>query len=379
MTARLIFPDGKIFYGRVFAQGENCTAEVVFNTAMVGYQEVLTDPSYRGQMVVMTYPMMGNYGINEEDVESKEIHVKALLVKEYIDFPSNWRSTQTLKQYLEAHQVIGVEGFDTRAITKYLRQFGVAKAILTTSDAPAEQLITHLKATNLVKDLDLVAEVTCSNTYQHIGTQKSLRVAVIDGGAKQNILRILQQHDCSYTVFPFNAKVDEILSQNFDGVLLSNGPGDPRDLQDLVKTVRQLVGKLPIFGICLGHQILGLALGAKIEKLKFGHHGINHPIKNLQTQAVEITSQNHNYVIAPNSFDENKVTVTHINLLDNTIAGIRHTEYPAFSVQYHPEAAPGPLDSRYLFEDFVGMMEEFKGKNGLKGKLFLKKKRVVLV
>jgi len=376
MTARLIFPDGKIFHGKVFAQGENCTAEVVFNTAMVGYQEVLTDPSYKGQMVVMTYPMMGNYGINEEDVESKEIHVKALLVKEYIDFPSNWRSTQTLKQYLEAHNIMGVEGFDTRAITKYLRQFGAAKAILTTSNLPIEELIEDLKVSNLVEDL--VAEVSSSNVYHHIGIKKSLKVAVIDGGAKQNILRILEGLGCSYSVFPYNVSAQEILLQNFDGVLLSNGPGDPRTLTNLAKTVKQLVGKLPIFGICLGHQILGLALGAKIEKLKFGHHGINHPIKNLQTKAVEITSQNHNYVIAPNSFNEENITVTHINLLDNTIAGIRHTEYPAFSVQYHPEAAPGPLDSHYLFEDFVGMMEEFKKQNVLKGK-YLNKKRVVLV
>ncbi|MEZ4888360.1 MAG: glutamine-hydrolyzing carbamoyl-phosphate synthase small subunit [Chitinophagales bacterium] len=377
MTARLIFPDGKIFYGKVFAKGESCTAEVVFNTAMVGYQEVLTDPSYRGQMVVMTYPMIGNYGINEEDVESKEIHVKALLVKEYIDFPSNWRSTQTLKQYLETHNIMGVEGFDTRAITKYLRQFGAAKAILTTSNLPVEELIADLDAANLVSDL--VAEVSSATVYQHISLQKkALKVAVIDGGVKQNILRILADFGCSYTVFPYDVAAHEILLQNFDGVLLSNGPGDPRNLTHLAKTVKQLVGKLPIFGICLGHQILGLALGAKIEKLKFGHHGINHPIKNLQTQAVEITSQNHNYVIAPNSFNEEKVVITHINLLDNTIAGIRHTEYPAFSVQYHPESAPGPLDSRYLFEEFVGMMEAFKTNQKQKGK-YLKKEMMVLV
>lgn len=376
MTARLIFPDGKIFYGNVFAQGENCTAEVVFNTAMVGYQEVLTDPSYKGQMVVMTYPMMGNYGINEEDVESKGIHVKALLVKEYIDFPSNWRSTQTLKQYLETNNVMGVEGFDTRAITKYLRQFGAAKAILTTCNTDAEQLIADLQASEMVANL--VAEVSSTNRYEHVGAQKSPKVAVIDGGAKQNILRILENYNCSYTIFPFNITAHEILLQNFDGVLLSNGPGDPRNLQNLVKTVRQLVGKLPIFGICLGHQILGLALGAKIEKLKFGHHGINHPIKNLQTQGVEITSQNHNYVIAPNSFDEQQVTVTHINLLDNTIAGIRHTEYPAFSVQYHPEAAPGPLDSHYIFDEFMQMMKDFDTKGKLKGTSKKKKKQLVL-
>ncbi len=377
MTARLIFPDGKVFHGKVFAEGENCIAEVVFNTAMVGYQEVLTDPSYKGQMVVMTYPMMGNYGINEEDVESKEIHVKALLVKEYIDFPSNWRSTQTLKQYLQSRNIMGVEGFDTRAITKYLRQFGAAKAILTTSNLPVEQLIEDLEVSNLVSDL--VAEVSSSNVYHHIGVKKSLKVAVIDGGAKQNILRILEEFGCSYTVFPYDVAAHDILLQDFDGVLLSNGPGDPRTLTNLAKTVKQLVGRLPIFGICLGHQILGLALGAKIEKLKFGHHGINHPIKNLQTQAVEITSQNHNYVIAPDSFDEDKITVTHINLLDNTIAGIRHHEYPAFSVQYHPEAAPGPLDSHYLFEDFIQMMKGFDKKGKSKMNSYSKKKKVVLV
>lgn len=360
-TARLIFADGTTFYGKVFAQGESIVSEVVFNTAMVGYQEVLTDPSYRGQMVVMTYPMMGNYGINEEDTESNQIHVQALLVKEYVDFPSNWRSTKTLKQYLESQHILGIEGLDTRAITKYLREKGATKAILTTSNAPVHELLDELTATHLVEEL--VKEVSCSTAYHStlnlpINNQKAkYKVAVIDGGIKQNILRLLEQYGCSYTVFPYTVSASEILTADFDGVLLSNGPGDPTTLHNVVQEVRQLVGKVPIFGICLGHQVLGLALGASIEKLKFGHHGINHPIKNLQTGGVEITSQNHNFVIAPNSFDATQVAVTHMNLLDNTIAGIRHQHAPAFSVQYHPEAAPGPLDAHYLFDEFIYMMK----------------------
>ncbi len=358
-AARLVFADGSIFRGRIFAKGESCIGEVVFNTAMVGYQEILTDPSYKGQMVVMTYPMIGNYGINEEDAESKEPHIKALLVKEYIDFPSNWRKTQTLKEYLEKHKILGVEGLDTRAITKYLRQFGAAKALLSTSNSSIEQLILKLKTSSLAANV--WAEGNHKSIHTFSSPKKQLKVAVVDSGVKQSILRNLRERGCTNWVLPYTVSAKEILAKGFDGVLLSNGPGDPRILKDLVQTVQEIMGLLPIFGICLGHQIMALALGTKIEKLKFGHHGINHPVRNLQSNRVEITSQNHNYIVVPESIDSSIIAITHFNLLDNTIAGIRHKHCPAFSVQFHPEAAPGPLDTNYLFDDFVKMMRNFTG------------------
>ncbi|WP_221887931.1 glutamine-hydrolyzing carbamoyl-phosphate synthase small subunit [Chitinophaga polysaccharea] len=360
-NAHLIFKDGKIFHGKTFTSvpNEERVAEVVFNTAMSGYQEVLTDPSYYGQMVVMTYPMIGNYGINAEDVESCKIYLDALIVKEYTPQPSNWRSTKTLKAYLEEHNIIGVEGFDTRAITRYLREKGAMKALLTTSSESLEILVQRLKQADEIVGKNIVKDVTTRTSFKWDKNQfPDYKVAVVDCGIKYNILRLFEGKNCDLTVFPCSVDAKTILEGGFDGVFLSNGPGDPEPLIDVVELVKELLGKIPFFGICLGHQILGLALGARIIKLRFGHHGVNHPIMNLSTGKVEITSQNHNYAIDRNSLNKEEVEITHINLNDQTIAGIRHKKYSAFSVQYHPESSPGPHDSKYLFDYFIDMMEK---------------------
>jgi carbamoyl-phosphate synthase small subunit len=362
-TAQLYFEDGTKFIGQVFAQGQDCSGEVIFNTAMSGYQEVLTDPSYFGQMVLMTYPLIGNYGINDEDVESRKIFLKALLVKEYIDFPSNWRSQKSLKQYLEEHNTLGIEGFDTRAITRYLRSKGSQKAILDTTNSSETELIKKLNNVPSIAGKDSVKEVTCSSSYvftEGYEVKNKYKIAVIDCGIKYNILRHLIKLGCECTVFPASVKASEILNSNFDGVFLSNGPGDPEPVTYVVKTIEQLLGKLPIFGICLGNQLLGLALGGKTYKLKFGHHGINHPVKQLKTGHIEITSQNHNFCLDIDSLDKNDIEVTHINLNDNTVEGFRHKKLSAFAVQYHPEAAPGPHDSSYLFKDFISLINNSK-------------------
>ena len=355
---RLIFENGKTFHGRVFAKSCDRYAEVVFNTGMTGYQEILTDPSYQGQAVVMTYPLIGSYGINDEDFESRKIFLEALLVKEYIDFPSNWQSRHTLKAYLEKYGVLGVQGLDTRAITRHIREKGACKAVLTTSNDDPQVFIDRLKRTHVIAGINAAKHASCEQNYRwNSSTTSRFKVAVIDCGIKYNILRLLGQQGCDCHVFSSTTHSSKILGQNFDGVLFSNGPGDPEAVHDVMMLAKSLLGKLPIFGICLGHQILGLALGCKTFKLQFGHHGNNHPIKNLSTGLVEITSQNHNFVLDPDSLDEN-IEVTHVNLNDNTVAGIRHKFYQAFSVQYHPEASPGPSDSRYLFRQFVEMMEE---------------------
>ena len=362
MSVRLIFEDGTVFCGSLFAGKGDCIAEVVFNTAMTGYQEMLTDPSYKGQMVVMTYPMIGSYGINAEDVESRRIFVEALLVREYVDFFNERLKRRSLRDYLNEHNIMGAEGFDTRAITRYVRRFGSRKALLTSSDLPVEVLLEKLQSENLKDNAVQAVGLTKAQrqSLKDLGNGKPFqhRVAVIDTGVKYNILRRLRQSGCDYQIFPFDFNADEILKGNFAGVLLTNGPGDPRILNVLVKNVGRLLEELPIFGICLGHQVLALAAGARIIKLDFGHHGINHPIKNLRTGKVEICSHNHNYTIDPNSLKQAHLEISHLNLLDNTIAGIRHRVFPAFSVQYHPEASPGPLDAAYLFDEFVKMMEE---------------------
>ncbi|BDS13921.1 glutamine-hydrolyzing carbamoyl-phosphate synthase small subunit [Aureispira anguillae] len=348
-TALLTFEDGTTFEGLVFANGNDAIGEVIFNTSMVGYQEILTDPSYKGQMVVLTSPMIGNYGIIDKDIESNCVQIKALLVKEYCDYPNNWEASQTLKSYLEAANVLGVEGLDTRAITKYIRKTGANKATLTRSESN-HKLLTEEKD---------VLKAVSTPTIKHypLKDKACFKVAVVDTGIKWNILRILQELNCEVVRFPYTITAEVLLSEGFDGVLLSNGPGDPRKAKNLVQMVQQLIGKIPIFGICMGHQILGMALGGTVEKLKFGHHGSNHPIKNLETGRVEITAQNHNYVLANDSFASKLVKVTHTNLLDDSIAGIRHLEHPIFSVQYHPEASPGPNDSAYLFQTFVSFMQ----------------------
>jgi carbamoyl-phosphate synthase small subunit len=358
--ARLIFEDGVEFRGRFFSDVSDSFGEVVFNTAMGGYQEVLTDPSYAGQMVVMTYPLIGNYGINAQDVESRGLFLKALLVKEYIDFPSNFRSTQSLKKYLNDHGIIGVEGLDTRAITRYVRDNGAKRALITGSSEPLDQLVARIQASPSMVGQNLAAQVTCETPYVWAMESNPLfKVAVIDCGVKYNILRHLAKRGCECHVFPNHVSAETILSGGFDGLFLSNGPGDPEVVTDTIAMIKEVLGKLPIFGICLGHQLLALALGAKTEKLKFGHHGVNHPVKNLLKGDVEITSQNHGFCVKQDSLSP-EVEVTHLNLNDGTVEGIKHRILPAFSVQYHPESAPGPSDSNYLFDDFIQMMAQFK-------------------
>lgn len=358
--ARLIFENGTIFSGKVFANGQDNLGEVIFNTAMSGYQEILTDPSYYQQIVMMTYPLIGNYGINDDDIESRKLFLSGFIVREYLDFASNWRSQKTLKTYLEESGILGVDEMDTRAITRYIRTQGAQKALLTTSDESESVLIEKVKAYPGLSGRDLVKDVSCDSAYDwHTPTSPAkYRVAVIDCGTKYNILRILSSLGCQCHVFPSSVTADELFKAKVDGIFISNGPGDPAEVTSVVRTVQQLLGKLPLFGICLGHQILGLALGGTTYKLQFGHHGANHPVKNLITGHVEITSQNHGFCVDYQSLNSDDIAISHINLNDQTIEGIRHKKYPAFSVQYHPEASPGPHDSQYLFHDFIHLMKK---------------------
>ena len=415
--AILVLEDGSVFPGYAFAGAGEFCGEVVFNTGMTGYQEVITDPSYKGQLVTMTYPLVGNYGINPEDMESDGIYLEGFIVKEYHSRPSNWQSRQTLQAFLEAHGKLGVEGLDTRALTRRLRLTGAMKGILSTETTDIARLIEKVRAYPGLVGRDLVREVACKTPYlwrdgsrQGIpaglksshplpdnfqmpprqdmpgnfsasagdairdlrrgdkeapstsppmaGTQsESFRVVVIDCGVKYNILRHLEGRGCQVIVLPATAKGEDILAWQPDGVLFSNGPGDPAALPYLVAAAAFILGKVPVFGICLGHQILGQAAGGKTEKLKFGHHGINQPVRQEQTGKIEITSQNHGFVVIPDSVARRR-EATHKNLNDGTSEGISYPELMAFSVQYHPEAAPGPHDAAYLFDRFVAMMDK---------------------
>lgn len=376
--AVLVLEDGRTFEGYNFGHAGTAIGEVVFNTSMMGYQEVLSDPSYKGQMVAMTYPLIGNYGINFEDVESGRPHVEAFIVKEACDIPSNWRSRQTLSGYLEKHKVVGIQGVDTRALTIHLRDKGSMIGIISTDVEDLDNLIYQVRSAPPIVGRDLVKEVTCTKPYTwHQGDwdlsegyqeyprgvandadfPKVFKVVAFDFGIKFNILRMLTSVGCDLTVVPASTTAQEVLAMNPDGIFLSNGPGDPEGVMYAVQNVKELLGKKPIFGICLGHQILGLALGGKTYKLKFGHHGGNQPVKDLSTGKVEITSQNHNFAVDVQSLNGD-VTLTHINCNDDTVEGMRHNELPVFSVQYHPEASPGPHDSSYLFKRFVKLMQE---------------------
>lgn len=356
-AARLVFEDGTVFRGRVFADGPDRFGEAVFNTAMSGYQEILTDPSYAGQLVLMTYPLIGSYGTTPEDSESRDLFLEALLVKEYIPFASNWRATNTLKGYLENAGVIGVENLDTRSITRFIRENGAQRCLITTRETPVSTLIEEIKNSPSMAGQNLADVVSCKETYVFPSQGPTqYRVAVIDTGIKTNILRLLAAHGCECTVFPSKITAETLLSGSYDGLFLANGPGDPEPLTHIISVIRSCLGVLPIFGICLGNQLLALALGGKTYKLKFGHHGANHPVKNLLTGKVEITSQNHGFCVDATSFDNSEIEITHINLNDHTVEGFRHKKYPAFSVQYHPESAPGPHDSQYLFSQFNSLM-----------------------
>ena len=350
----LLLADGRIFQGRSFGYQGETVGEVCFNTGMTGYQEILTDPSYCKQIVTMTSPHIGNYGINEEDIESENIQVAGFVIKEETMTPSNWRSTQSLGEYLKKNKIVGIKEIDTRSLTRHIRDKGAMNGIISSNDLDIQSLEKKLKKSPDMNGLDLAKDVTTQKKYKWPGKGR-YKVAVIDFGIKKNILRLLSDIGCELTVFPASIKAEDILSFEPDGVFLSNGPGDPLAVTYGIETVKKLLGKVPLFGICLGHQILALALGASTFKLKFGHRGINHPVRNNEKNTVEITSQNHGFAVDLDSLPPNVIS-THINLNDNTSGGIRCTDIPAFSVQYHPESSPGPHDSRYLFNQFIEMM-----------------------
>ncbi|MFC1658556.1 glutamine-hydrolyzing carbamoyl-phosphate synthase small subunit [Candidatus Omnitrophota bacterium] len=355
--AILALEDGRVFIGSSFGARGQSEGEVVFNTSMAGYQEVLTDPSYKGQIVAMTYPLIGNYGINTQDVESDKPHVSGFVVKECSRIASNWRSQQSLDSYLKDNNIIGIEGIDTRALTRHIRLQGAMKAVISTEDFNQDSLAAKAAASEGLIGRDLVKEVT-SKKIRSWNKNGRHTVVVIDCGVKFNILRELAKIGCRVVVVPAKTGAEQILRLKPHGILISNGPGDPAGVPYVVDTLKNLIGRLPIFGICLGQQMLGLALGGKTYKLKFGHHGANHPVKDLKTGKIAITVQNHGFCVDIDSLPKKDIEITHINLNDNTLEGIRHKKFPIFSVQFHPEASPGPNDAKYLFGEFREAMKK---------------------
>ena len=389
MKALLALEDGRVFWCKSFTGAGEAKGEVVFNTSMTGYQEILTDPSYSNQMITMTYPLIGNYGVNAEDIESDKIQASAFIVREYQDQPSNFRSKQSLANYLKEQNILGVEEVDTRALTRHIRKIGSMRGIISTVDLNPDSLVEKANKIQKMKGYNLAEKIStkiayrwdsCDDLKKHNSIAKSqlnkvpfnnitlnkniwkypskkYSVAVLDFGVKYNILRSLERAGCEVIVLPASTTSETIKSINPDGIFLSNGPGDPEAVVSAVSTVKELINYRPLFGICLGHQILCLALGGKTFKLKFGHRGGNQPVKNLLTSKVEITSQNHGFAVKMDSMNAKDVQVTHINLNDNTVEGIKHTKLPVFAVQYHPEASPGPNDSLYLFKEFINLMD----------------------
>lgn len=350
-SARLVLADGTIYQGNPFGAIKETSGEVVFNTGITGYQEILTDPSYSGQIITMTYPLIGNYGLNSEDFESRQPYARGFVVKEHCQSPSNWRSEINLDSFLKQYDIPGISGIDTRALTRRLRNVGVMKGIITNSDEPDEVLIKRIKTAADLPENDFVKAASTKEIYTEGDGEK--HVVLMDFGAKLNIQNSLIRYGCKVTVVPCDTKSETILGINPDGLMLSNGPGDPKDVLYAVDCVKKLIGKMPVFGICLGHQILGLAFGGDTYKLKFGHRGGNHPVKDLISGTVTVTSQNHGYAVREDSLNPKEIFVSHINVNDRTVEGLKHKSLPIFSAQYHPEAAPGPWDSGYLFEQFV--------------------------
>jgi len=381
--AILALSDGKVFEGISFGAEGETSGEIVFNTSITGYQEILTDPSYKGQIVNMTYPLIGNYGICEEDHESIQSHVEGFIIKELSPFPSNWRSTISLDEFLKSKGIIGIQGIDTRALTRHIRDCGEQVGIISTVETDYQSLISKASGLSGLEGKDLVKEVSCQKAYswedaevvintadgganEQLEHSKQYKVIVYDCGVKYNILRKLRNHNCDVTVVPASTSAKEVLSMKPDGIVASNGPGDPAAVPYMVENITGLIGKKPVMGICLGNQIIAQALGYKTFKLKFGHHGGNQPVMDLRTKKVAITSQNHCFAVDGESLNNGqgskfgKVEITHINLNDKSIEGLRCLDVPAFSVQYHPEASPGPHDSSYIFNEFIDMIENFK-------------------
>ncbi len=372
--AALVLENGLVATGEAFGSEGEVAGELVFNTSITGYQEILTDPSYCGQIVTLTFPMIGNYGVNEEDMESGHPQASGLVVREYSGQFSNQRAEESLGSWLERHNVIAIQGIDTRMITRIIREEGAMRAIISTLNEDPSVILEKVRRSPSMLGLDLTRRVSCETPYtwddkrpapQPDGTHpvngQRYHVVVYDYGVKRNILRRLAAYGCRLSVVPSSHSAEDVLAMNPDGIFLSNGPGDPAAVRYAIENLKRLIDRKPVFGICLGHQLLALALGGKTFKMKFGHRGANHPVKNLVTDRIEITSQNHGFAVDPESLDAGAVEITHVNLNDGTNEGLRHRELPVFSVQYHPEASPGPHDSDYLFRSFVTLMKEFSG------------------